>query len=124
MASKENSKNSKSTAIETADEEEKLKQSLAKLIEIFGFELEVSWTPKFNSSIEGEIIGKKIYIYSENFEDAKMVLVHEYLENILKMTFSKPYVAVINKLLEFINQDIYKMQEKIIENIAKKIRLE
>jgi hypothetical protein len=115
----------KTSTIESRDAGEmKLRQKLAKLIEDYGFRLEFEWIPKSEKN-DGEVVADKIFIYSKTLEEAKETLCHEYIEYVLKTVFfSLPLATLLNKAVEVSNQELYKMQEKIIEKIVKALMAE
>jgi hypothetical protein len=104
--------------------ERKLNQKLEGLKQAFeqGKELDVIWLPKTDSPLDGEIIGKKVYIYSLNYQEAEKTLSHEYIEYALKENFSKPYINLVNKLIKSFSMENYEKQEKIIEKLVENLK--
>ncbi|MHA1581997.1 MAG: hypothetical protein ACTSYM_05855 [Candidatus Baldrarchaeia archaeon] len=83
-----------------------------------GLDLEVLWIPdKFNEK-SGEIRDKVIYIYENDPVEAVRTLKHEFIEYLLNR-YSSLHKKVINKLLELIEEVLYREKEKVIKNIIK-----
>jgi len=105
----------------------KLFEELRRLQKLLnhGYELEVKWLPKVKRTekngkyrVCGEIIGKTIYIYDEDEDEAVKTLRHEIIEHLL-YTYEKSYVQFINYLIKFFNEVQRTKREKFVEKIAK-----
>ena len=77
-------------------------------------DLEVLWVPDKSSDKSGEIKGNIIFIYEEEPEKALRTLKHEFIEYLLNR-YSSLHKKVINKLLELIEEILYREKEKLIE---------
>ena len=97
-----------------------LKDELEKLEQITRIKTEykIVWTPKIKSKKEGDVLGKIIYIYSCDLEDAVHTLQHEFFD-ILVCRTNKPYVEVINTLLSVISEKTYQEKEKVVEILVR-----
>ena len=90
----------------------KLVEELRRLQRLFnrGYDLEVKWIPKVKCiekngkyRVCGEIIGKTIYIYDKNEQEAIKKLRHEIVEHFL-YTYERSYVEFINCLIRYFNE--------------------
>ena len=79
------------------------------------------WNPKVDSKKEGEVLGKIIYIYSCNLDDAINTLRHEFFDALICKT-NKPYVQIINTLLSIMSEKIYFEKEEIVEALVQLTR--
>jgi len=68
----------------------------------------------------GEIVGKTIYIYNKDEQEAikTLRLRHEMIEHLL-YTYEKSYVEFINCLIRFFNEIQRRNREKLVEKILK-----
>jgi hypothetical protein len=105
----------------------KLVEELRRLQRLLnhGHDLEVKWIPKVKRiekngkyRVRGEIIGKTIYIYDEDEEEAIKTLRHEMIEHLL-YTYEKSYVEFINCLIRFFNENQREKREELVEKISK-----
>lgn len=81
-----------------------------------GVPLQLEWVPEPTRKLHGEIRGSTIYIYDLNEEDAWQTFLHEVIEYKLK-DLTQVYRALINKLIEAIEQITYKQKEEFINFI-------
>ena len=79
-----------------------------------GLDLEVLWVPDKSNDKSGEIKGNIIFIYEEQPDKALRTLKHEFIEYLLNR-YSSLHKKVINKLLELIEEILYREKEKLIE---------
>jgi hypothetical protein len=85
-----------------------------------GFEVTMEWRPgavEYGSSGRklAEIVrGDIIYIFSNNLEEAINLVRHGFLEWILNQ-HTRPYLALINKLISLYEEMQYERKETIIE---------
>ena len=100
-----------------------LKDELGKLEKMTGIKTKCSlvWNPKVESIKEGEVLGKTIYIYSCNLDDAINTLRHEFFDALICKT-NKPYVQIINTLLSIMSEKIYSEKEEIVEILVQLTR--
>jgi len=80
-------------------------------------ELTVVWTPKFQSSVHGEVKGTTIYIYEEDPKRALHTLRHEFIEYYIYKEIIKPLVSWINLQKCFIEDLLYIKKERVVENL-------
>ena len=89
-----------------------------------GFELEVYRRPGFKKyskegkELRGEVQGNKIFLYDEDFEEAKETLLHEFIEYLVGQT-NDPYRRLVNALVSLFEDQAYSQREKIIKALAK-----
>ena len=88
-----------------------------------GFEVNVEWLPgtvkhKTGKQLLEEVVGNTIFIYVEEFLEAKYLLAHGFSEWLLNQ-HTKKYRLLINKLIEVFEQIQYEEKEKIIDAITK-----
>ena len=82
-----------------------------------GHELTVRWLPDRDSELYGEVKENCIYIYAEAEEEAIRTLRHEFFDYIISQVL-KPYQQIANKLIQFINEEVYKRKERLIEALS------
>jgi len=104
----------------------KLFEELRRLQKLLnhGYDLKVKWLPKVKHMEEngkyrvcGEIIGKTIYVYDEDEEEAVKTLRHEIIEHLL-YTYERNYVAFINCLIKLFNEMQRRKREDLVEKIV------
>lgn len=78
----------------------------------------VVWLPRQESKKEGEVVGRTIFIYSQNMDEALQTLRHEFVDFVISGAI-KPYLKVINALLSAISEDTYKKKEEVVETLLK-----
>ena len=89
-----------------------------------GFELGVCWLPGFKKysregkELRGEVQGNKIFLYDEDFEEAKETLKHEFIEYLVDQT-NDPYRRLVNALVSLFEDQAYGQREKIVKALAK-----
>ena len=89
-----------------------------------GFELEVYRLPGFKKyskegkELKGEVQGNKIFLYDEDFEEAKETLLHEFIEYLVGQAID-PYRRLVNALVSLFEDQAYSQREKIIKALAK-----
>ena len=78
-----------------------------------GYDLRVSWMPRSDSALEGEVKSDVIFIYSECEEDAVQTLRHEFLDFLVSQA-TEPYNELVNAqrlvitgLLDLIQEKAY-----------------
>lgn len=93
-----------------------------------GFELEAYWLPGFvkhskeGNILRGEVQGIKIFVYDQNFEEAKETLLHEFIEYLIDQT-NDPYRRLVNALVSLIEDQAYGRREKTVKALTKIINL-
>jgi len=93
-----------------------------------GWELSLSWRPGarrieriggVNYALNGEVTPNNvIIIYVKDFKEAKAVLMHEFLEHIIKREFSEPYILLSQMVSQAYEDIIYFRQENIIDALT------
>ena len=91
--------------------EEELKR-LKRILNI-SYNLEVRWIPDNSSKLSGKVLGGTIYIYEDDEDEALKALRHEVLDYLISQAI-EPYKEVTNMLIRHINEDAYKLKEKIV----------
>jgi len=106
--------------------EEKLVE-LKRMFEGAGGELIVVWAPgtemirEINGTpykLNGEVKSHRILIYVMNIQQATDVLLHEYIEHIIKEEFSKPFIVLSQMLSQTYADVAYFKQEKIVKALT------
>lgn len=99
--------------------EEEMNRTLSNL----GIEHSVIWSPDPKSSNRGQIISSQriIIIYDQDPAQAWDTLAHEVAEIKLSHLLD-PYRGLVNKLLDFIEKEIYKNKERVIEELIPLLR--
>jgi len=102
--------------------EARLWEELRRLQEMLGcgYELKLVWSPNPNSSLEGEVKGQVMYIYSGNLRAALKTLRHEFLDYAVTRLI-EPYKEVTNALIALINREAYVRKERLVEALAELI---
>ncbi len=97
----------------------KLRRELKRLQETLNqcHHLNVVWTPKRESSLDGEVKGDTIYIYSLSFNGAMKTLRHEFLDYTVSQCI-EPYRQVTNSFVALLNKQAYERKEKLVEALA------
>jgi len=98
---------------------ELLEQALERLKDLtgLGLELKVVWKPG-HSKLAGEVIGKTIYIYVDDPDEAVETLAHEFVEYIITRP-QKPLLRFINALSLLVREQAYWETDKIAEALSK-----
>jgi hypothetical protein len=98
---------------------ELLEQALERLKDLTGLgrELKVVWKPG-HSKLAGEVIGKTIYIYVDDPDEAFETLAHEFVEYIVTRP-QKPLLRFINALSLLVREQAYRETDKIAEALSK-----
>jgi hypothetical protein len=79
--------------------------------------LKVVWKPG-HSKLAGEVIGKTIYIYVDDPDEAFETLAHEFVEYIITRP-QKPLLRFINALSLLVREQAYRETDKIAEALSK-----
>jgi len=97
----------------------KLTEELRKLQRLLnhGHNLKVVWTPRKDSTLDGEVRGSIIHIYNETLDEGLKTLRHEFLDYIISGAI-EPYKEVTNSLIALLNKQAYGRKEKLVENLA------
>ena len=88
------------------------------ILEKTGIPLKVVWLPSDNAKEHARIIMEEglVMVYDEDEAEALNSLFHEILEyRIRKVT--GPYRALMNKLIEFVEAEVYAQKEKALAEI-------
>jgi len=98
---------------------ELLEQALERLKDLTGLgrELKVVWKPG-HGKLAGEVIGKTIYIYVDDPDEAVETLAHEFVEYIITRP-QKPLLRFINALSLLVREQAYRETDKIAEALSK-----
>jgi len=112
-------KNSKIRHIFTNVDENRLEEELNRLKQKLGlgFELNVKWLPSKNEKLEGEVNGSCIYIYANNIDEAIKTLRHEFFDYLICKVL-EPYKEIANRLIQFVNLELYKEKEKLVKALS------
>lgn len=89
-----------------------------KAVSGMGGELQVRWIPDINSTKEGEVRGRTVYIYSVSIDEAIETLRHEFLDYLICKTV-EPYQEMVNALLAVLSEKAYRKKEEVVESILK-----
>jgi len=97
-----------------------LEEELEKLKNRSGYrvDLKVLWIPKAESRLSGEVREGVIYIYEPEADKALEALRHEFIDFMVSRAI-EPYREVANKLMELLNQMLYRRKEEVVEAILK-----
>ena len=76
------------------------------------------YDPNDSSSLEGEVKGKTIYIYSKELGKAIATLKHELLDYTVSKLI-EPYQKITNTMIALINDDCYKRKEVLVDGLSK-----
>jgi hypothetical protein len=95
---KEKVKTDNNVIAPNSDDENELKQLLGRMKQDFpeGSDLDLIVNPNAKSDNEGEVKGKKIFVYSQTHEDAIDTVIHEYIEKGTSDVYTQPFVDAIN----------------------------
>src|SRR5665811_957762 len=95
---KERAKKDNNHMAPNSDDEKDLKRLLRRIKQEFpdGSDLDLIVNPNVESVNEGEVKGKKIFVYSQTHEDAIDTLIHEYIEKGSSDVYTQPFVDAIN----------------------------
>lgn len=91
---------------------------LLKAVSGKGRELQLRWIPDINSTKEGEVCGRTVYIYSEKIDKAVQTLRHEFLDYLVCKAI-EPYQEIVNGLLAVLSERAYGKKEEVVESILK-----
>ncbi|MCK4318522.1 hypothetical protein KAW53_07150 [Candidatus Bathyarchaeota archaeon] len=81
-----------------------------------GLELRLTWQPREEGSLSGEVKGKTIYIYEQEEGKALETLTHEFIDYLVNLAI-EPYKTVVNSLIKSINRIAYEQKEKVVESL-------
>lgn len=81
-------------------------------------DLKVVWLPRSDSKKEGEVVGRTIFVYSQNIEEALQTLRHEFVDFVVSGA-AEPYLKLINSLLSAISEQAYNKKEEVVEALLK-----
>lgn len=97
-----------------------LKEELARLIQQSrdGNSLDVAWVPRIDSVKEGEVVGKTIFVYSQDSVQAIETLRHEFVDYLVCKAI-EPYRDLVNALLSVLSEKAYRKKEEIVDSILK-----
>jgi len=102
--------------IKRVDPQTRLEDELEimKTISKQGLELEVTWLPREDGPLSGEVKGNVIYIYESDKKKALDVLEHEFVDYLVTMGID-PFKLMINSLIKLVNRMAYLNKEKSVE---------
>lgn len=109
-------------------ERDNIQLLLQKQLEVFkvklglGDNLEVLWKHDLSKSVSGEVKNKTIYIYESDREKAVETLLHEVLDYCWTSKIIVPLVSLLNLLIKFIADEVYRDKEKLIESICRLLK--
>ena len=83
-----------------------------------GHDLKLVWEPDHVSSLEGEVKGQTIYVYSRGMQAALKTLRHEFLDYAVTQLI-EPYKEVTNALIALVNKQAYTRKERLVESLAR-----
>jgi len=89
-----------------------------ELVKRLNLPLTVSHVPNLDGGRHAEIKGNVILIYDAEEETAWTSLLHEVVEYRLK-TVTSTYRRLVNKLIEFVEAEVYAQKELTIERIIR-----
>ncbi len=97
-----------------------LKQELGRLVQLSGDgnDLGLAWVPRIDYAKEGEVVGKTIFVYSQDPSQAIKTLRHEFVDYLVCKAV-EPYQELVNVLLSVISEKAYRKKEEIVESILK-----
>lgn len=97
-----------------------LKEEISRLIQQSGNgnDLDVEWVPRIDSAKEGEVVGKTIFVYSQDLTKAIETLRHEFVDYLVCKAVD-PYQDLVNALLAVVSERAYRKKEEIVESILK-----
>lgn len=81
-------------------------------------DFKVVWLPKSNSQKDGEVVGRTIFVYSQNIDEALQTLRHEFVDAIVSSAV-EPYLKLVNSLLSAISEQAYNKKEAVVEALLK-----
>ncbi|MEM4497692.1 MAG: hypothetical protein QW692_02570 [Nitrososphaerota archaeon] len=102
------------------DVQRALEEELERLKSRSGYhgDLKVSWIPKAESRLSGEVRGGVIYIYELEADKALETLRHEFVDFMVSRAI-EPYREVANKLMELVNEMLYRRKEEVVKALLK-----
>ncbi len=91
-----------------------------------GFDVKLEWSPGIVNHKNGkrlleEVRGNRIFIFVEDFNQAKQLLIHGFLEWLLNQN-TKGYRLLIDKLIETFEEMQYNNKERIIEAVSRLVK--
>lgn len=106
---------------------EALERELTRLKNLLGLgaELRLRWIPdqlklsKDGLRLSGEVKGSTIHIYEEDEREALETLLEEVVEYAITEELEKPYVALINHLVEAFNEVQYARRHRLMEKLRR-----
>jgi len=100
--------------------EARLREELRRLQALLGcgYDLKLVWAPGHDSSLDGEVKGRILYIYSRNQRQALKTLRHEFFDYSISQLI-EPYRDVTNALIGLINRQAYARKERLVESLAR-----
>ena len=95
-----------------------LEKELARLKRTLdmGYGLRVEWKPGGSETLDGEVKGSTICIYSKDADEAVRALKHEFLDHAVSQVI-EPYKQVTNALIALKNQESYRQKERLIDRL-------
>ena len=91
-----------------------------------GFGIKLEWLPGFVRHKNGkqlleEVVGDTIFIYVEDFFEAKNLLTHGFFEWLLN-NHTRPYRQLVNKLITLFEEQQYERKEKTVKALDALLR--
>jgi hypothetical protein len=134
---KEKAKTDNNVIAPNSEDEKELKTLLGRMKQDFpdGYDLDLIVNPKAESDNDGEVKGKKIFVYSQTHEDAIDTLIHEYIEKGSSDVYTQPFVDAINlkqildnlywkTVMEYFNNgEGYDKRERFNKMIVEKLKI-
>ncbi|MEM3018835.1 MAG: hypothetical protein QXO92_01140, partial [Candidatus Bathyarchaeia archaeon] len=71
-----------------------------------------------SESLEGEVRGSTVYVYSKDREKALETLRHEFLDFLVGKAI-EPYREAANALIKMVNDLAYRRKERIVEALRR-----
>lgn len=81
-------------------------------------DFKVVWLPRPDLKKEGEVVGRTIFVYSQNMDEALETLEHEFVDFVVSGAV-EPYLKVVNALLSAISEQAYDKKEEVVEALLK-----
>ena len=78
----------------------------------------VIWQPDSAKAMDGEVVGKTIYIYEPDDENAINVLRHEVVDYCLTSRIIHPLVDLVNLLIKVRADDVYREKERLVDALV------
>ena len=80
-------------------------------------DLKVVWSPSSSGRLSGEVRGKVIFIYEPDPGKAIEAVEHEVLDYLIAQPI-EPLKKMLNKLIEMVNDDVYRRKERVVDKLA------